>query len=465
MDKDTILHMKIVIVGCGKVGLTLAEKLSEEGHDLVLVDSSLPRLQAIPDELDAIRLHGNGSSINTLMEADIEHTDILISVTSSDELNLLCCLIAKKASQCHTIARVRTPDYSGEANFIKEKLGISMIINPEYAAAMEIARLLSFPSAIKIDIFAKSRVERLKFRLSPELHLHDITVSQFAQRTHFDVLICGVERDGQVTIPSGDFVLKANDMLSIIASPPSATRFFLNIGMNTHPVRNALIVGGGKISYYLASRLLQSKIDVHIIEQNPDTCDKLCERLPNATILCGNGTDRQFLMEEGLANAEAFVTLTGLDEENILLSLFAKSHSNAKLVTKVNRIDFGDIIANLDIGSVVYPKNMAANHILQYVRAMYNSLGSNVETLYKILGNRAEALEFAIHEESAVTGTPLANLSLRDNLLIGCINRHGQIIIPRGQDSIQVGDTVIVVTTHKGLQDVRDILAKPKRKL
>jgi trk system potassium uptake protein TrkA len=464
-DKGSDFDMKIIIIGCGKVGLTLAEKLAEEGHDLVLVDSSLPRLQSIPDELDAIRLHGNGSSINTLMEADIKHADILIAVTSADELNLLCCLIAKKASQCHTIARVRTPDYSREANFFKEKLGISMIINPEYAAAMEIARLLSFPSAIKIDSFPKSRVELLKFRLRPDFSLHDISVSQFAQRVHSDILICGVERDGQITIPDGNFVLRANDMISIIASPLSASRFFYDIGLNTHPVRNALIVGGGKVAYYLITHLLASKIDVRIIEQNPATCEDLCTLFPNATILCGNGTDRQLLLEEGLVDAEAFVTLTGLDEENIFLALFAKSHSNAKLVTKVNRIDFDDIIANLDIGSVVYPKNLAADYILQYVRAMSNSIDSNVETLYRILDSKVEALEFAIHEQSAVTDTPLSELTLKSGLLIGCINRHGKIIIPRGQDHIQVGDTVIVVTTHKGLRDISDILGKPKRML
>ena len=456
--------MKIVIVGCGKVGLTLAQKLSEEDHDLVLIDSSLPRLRAIPDELDAIRLHGNGSSINTLMEADIQHTDILIAVTSTDELNLLCCLIAKKASSCHTIARVRTPNYVREANFIKEKLGISMIINPEFSAAMEIARLLSFPSAIRIDTFAKDRVELLKFRLRPEFRLHNITVSQFAQRTNFDILICGVERDGTVVIPGGDFMLQENDILSILASPQSASSFFLNIGLNTHPVRNAMIVGGGKIAYYLASRLLTTGINVRIIEQNEERCAELCELLPSATILCGDGTDRQLLIEEGLAEAESFVTLTGMDEENIFLSLFAQSHSHAKLVTKVNRIDFNDIISNLDIGSVIYPKDLAANYIIRYVRAMYNSLDSNVETLYKILGNRAEALEFAIHEQSAVTDVPLSELLLKSNLLIGCINRHGKAIIPRGQDCIHVGDTVIVVTTQKGLRDISDILAKPKRK-
>ena len=457
--------MRIVIIGCGKVGLTVAQKLAEEGHDLVLVDSSLARLQTISDELDVIRLHGNGSSINTLMEADVEHADVLMAMTSSDEVNLLCCLIAQSASKCHTIARVRTPDYSREASFIKEKLGISMIINPEYAAAMEIARLLSFPSAIKIDTFAKNRVELLKFRLNENLHLHDITVSQFAHRTHFSVLICGVERGGKVAIPDGDFVLQADDVLSIIASPHNAAQFFLDIGLNTHPVRNALIVGGGKISFYLAKRLLQSKMDVRIIEQDPSICDTLSELLPDATILCGNASDRHLLMEEGLAYAEAFVTLTGVDEENIFLTLFGKSHSEAKLVTKVNRIDFDDIIANLDIGSIVYPKNMAADYVLQYVRAMVNSEGSNVETLYKILDGKAEALEFAIHEESAVTGIPLSELKLKDNLLIGCINRHGEILIPRGPDRILVGDTVIVVTTHSGLQDICDILRKQKGSL
>lgn len=453
--------MNIIIIGCGKVGLTLAETLSAENHDLVLVDESSARLQSIPESLDALRVLGNGASINTLLEAGIEEADILISVTGSDELNLLCCLIAKKAGHCHTIARVRNPIYNKEIDFIKEKLGLSMIINPELTAATEISRLLRFPSAIKIDTFAKGRVELLKFRIRPEFGLNDTPISQIGSKTNSNILICGVERGNDITIPDGRFVLKDNDMLSIIASPKNAASFFHKIGLQTHQVSNTMIVGGGTIAYYTALLLQEMKIDVRIVENNMERCEELSLLLPDATIIHGDGTDKQLLLEEGLTTAESFVTLTGLDEENILLSLFAGNNSHAKLVTKVNKIAFTDIINNLEIGSVIYPKNLTADYILQYVRAMSNSIGSNnVETLYQILDNRAEALEFAIREESEVTNIPLCELKTKDNLLIGCINRHGKIRIPRGQDSIQVGDTVIIVTTQKGLQDIRDIVKK-----
>lgn len=451
--------MNIIIIGCGKVGITLAELLSAEHHDITLVDESNQKLQSIPESLDALRVQGNGASINTLMEAGIEITDILISVTGSDELNLLCCLIAKKAGKCHTIARVRNPIYNKEIEFIKEKLGISMIINPELTAAAEISRLLRFPSAIKIDTFAKGRVELLKFRIRPEFKLNDMPIHQFG-RVHGNVLICAVERGNEITIPDGNFVLKDNDVLSIVSSPKNAAEFFRSIGLKTNQVRNTLIVGGGKIAYYTAKFLQEMKIDVRIVEINQARCDELSELLPDATVIHGDGTDKQLLLEEGLAEAESFCTLTSLDEENILLSLYAQANSGAKLVTKVNKIAFTDIINNLDIGSVIYPKYLTADYILQYVRAMQNSIGSNVETLYQILDNRAEALEFAIREKSVVTDIPLSELSLKKNLLIGCINRHGKIRIPRGQDSIQVGDTVIIVTTQKGLHDIQDILKR-----
>lgn len=451
--------MNIIIIGCGKVGITLAELLSAEHHDITLVDESNQKLQSIPESLDALRVQGNGASINTLMEAGIEIADILISVTGSDELNLLCCLIAKKAGKCHTIARVRNPIYNKEIEFIKEKLGISMIINPELTAAAEISRLLRFPSAIKIDTFAKGRVELLKFRIRPEFKLNDMPIHQFG-RVHGNVLICAVERGNAITIPDGNFVLKDNDVLSIVSSPKNAAEFFRSIGLKTNQVRNTLIVGGGKIAYYTAKFLLEMKIDVRIVEISQARCDELSELLPDATVIHGDGTDKQLLLEEGLAEAESFCTLTSLDEENILLSLYAQANSGAKLVTKVNKIAFTDIINNLDIGSVIYPKYLTADYILQYVRAMQNSIGSNVETLYQILDNRAEALEFAIREKSVVTDIPLSELSLKKNLLIGCINRHGKIRIPRGQDSIQVGDTVIIVTTQKGLHDIQDILKR-----
>ncbi len=452
--------MNIIIIGCGKVGLTLAELLAAEKHDVVLVDESSQRLSSVPEEIDALRILGNGASINTQIEAGIETADILIAVTGSDELNLLCCLIAKKAGHCHTIARVRNPIYNKELDFIKVKLGISMIINPELTAAIEISRLLRFPSAIKIDTFAKGRVELLKFRIRSEFGLDGMPINQIAGHPNTNILICAVERGDDIFIPGGDFILRNNDLLSIMASPQNAAAFFHRIGFKTNQVKNAMIVGGGKIGYYTAKLLLEMNIDVRIVENDRDRCEELSLLLPDATIICGDGTDKQLLMEEGLPEAEAFVTLTGLDEENILLSLFAQANSHAKLITKVTKIAFTEIINNLDIGSVIYPKHLTADYILQYVRAMSNSIGSNVETLYQILDNRAEALEFAIHETSDVTDIPLSDLTLKSNLLIGSINRGGKTWIPRGQDTIQVGDTVIIVTTQKGLGDIRDILKR-----
>lgn len=452
--------MRCIIIGCGKVGLTLAEQLGGEEHDVMLVDSSAKRLQEVPESIDALRIVGNGSSVQVQMEAGVDQADILIAVTGSDELNLLCCLIAKKAGKCQTIARVRNPIYNKEINFIKERLGISMIINPELAAATEIARLLRFPSAIKIDTFAKGRVELLKFKVRPEFHLDGMPVAALQEKLKSHILVAGVERESGVYIPNGDFVLRNQDSVSIIASPQNAASFFHTIGLKTNQVSNCMIVGGGKIAFYLAKQLLAMKIAVRIVEKDSDTCENLSDLLPEAMIVCGDGTDKKLLLEEGLHNAESFVSLTNVDEENVMLTLFAKDQSSAKLVTKVNRIAFDEIIERLDIGSVIYPKYITADYILQYVRAMQNSIGSNVETLYQILDNQAEALEFAIHERSAVTDIPLAELDLKSNLLIGCINRGGKITIPRGHDSIRVGDTVIIVTTQKGLQDIQDILRR-----
>jgi len=452
--------MEVIIIGCGKVGITLADQLVKENHNVVMVDTSSERLQSLSEEIDAIKLLGNGASISTQMEAGIETADILIAVTGSDEMNLLCCLIAKKAGRCHTIARVRNPVYSNEINFIKERLGISMIINPELAAATEISRILRFPSAIKIDPFAKGKVELLKFKIKPEFQLDGLSVMDVDSQLRCDVLIVGVERGDEVAIPDGKFILKDGDMVSIIASPKNSAEFFRKIGIHTNQVKNTLIVGGGTVAFYLAKQLSSMHIRVKIVEKDKKRCEILSELLEDTLIINGDGTDRRLLVEEGLKSAESFVTLTSLDEENLFLTMFAKEITKAKLVTKVNRIAFDELIGKLDLGSVIYPKFITADYILQYVRAMQNTIGSNVETLYHILDGRAEALEFTIREDSEVTNVPLMNIRLKRNLLIGCINRDGQIHIPRGQDCIRKGDTVIVVTSQKGLHDIRDILRK-----
>ena len=401
---------------------------------------------------------GNGASINTLMEAGVKTADIMIAVTASDELNLLCCLIAQKTGHCQTIARVRNPIYSKEISFIKERLGLSMIINPELATAREISRLLRFPAAIKIDPFSRGRVELLKFKVLPEFGLDGMSISQITDKYRCDILFCAIESKTTLSIPGGDHLVHNGDFVSIIATPKNTAQF-KKIGLKTHQVKNTLIIGGGTISYYLAKTLSDLKINVKIIDKNKERCEELSEMLPDATIICGDGTDRSLLLEEGLSTVESFVTLTNMDEENIFLSLSAKNLTQAKLIAKVNRLPYKDVIDDLDIGSVIYPKYITSDSILRYVRAMQNTIGSNVETLYHVLDNQAEALEFIIRDESPVVGIPLADLNLKPNLLVCCLTREGTVRIPRGQDSIQIGDNVIIVTTHKGLRDIRDILA------
>ena len=394
------------------------------------------------------------------MEAGVMDAELLIAVTGADELNLLCCLIAKKAGKCQTIARVRNPIYSKEVNFIKRQMGLSVVINPELAAAQEISKLLRLPYAKKVDTFARGRVEMVKFRMHPELHMDGLKVADILSKMKCDVMICGVERlkERKVVIPNGDFILRDGDLVSMMAVPRETAKFFKKMGIPTHQVKSTLIVGGGMIAFYLAKQLLEMRVDVRIIEQNKERCEMLSEELPDATILQGDGTDKEFLLEEGLAHTESLVALTNMDEENLMLALLARKYSEAKLVAKVNRIHFEEVIDDLDIDSIIYPKNLAAEHIVRYTRAMQNSLGSNVETLYKVMDGAAEALEFVIREESHVTNRTLRELSLKDNLLVCYISRFGKLKMARGQDMLKVGDSVIVVTTHKGLNDITDIL-------
>ena len=450
--------MKIIIVGCGKVGLTLAEQLNNEGHDITVIDKDGSRLRSVTDNIDVMGVEGNGAIYKIQMEAGIKDTDLLIATTTSDELNMLCCLIAKKAGNCHTIARIRNPEYASEIQYIREELNLSMAINPELAAATEISRLLKFPSVVKIDAFAKGRVELMKFIIPENSVLHNMRVYEVAVKLRCNVLSCVVERSHDVIIPDGNFQMKAGDKISFIAPPAQANQFFRQLGIGNTTVKTAMFVGGGRITYYLAKMLEETKIKITIIERDLRRCNELSELLPNAMIIHGDGSNQQLLMEEGIGQTEAFAALTGFDEENIMLSLYASSLSNAKLITKINRIAFEDIIQQMNIGSIIYPKLITADGIIRYVRAMQNSMGSNVETLYKIVANKAEALEFRVGKDAPMTGIPLEKLSFKNNLLIACINRNGTIITPRGKDTIEAGDTVIVVTTHSGLNDLKDIL-------
>ena len=456
--------LRIIIVGCGKVGHTLTEHLVREGHDITIVDTNERVIRNTTEVYDVMGIRGNGASLSVLYEAGIELADMIIAVTGSDELNLLCCTIAKKAGgEISAIARVRNPDYAEELVYLRQQLGLSMIINPELEAAREIARLLSSPQALTISAFARGHAELVRFRIPAGNRLCGKRIMELGAIFRFDFLVCAVGREGNVRIPDGSFLLAEGDEIMIVASTSDVHRIFESIDMRSEAVRSCMIIGGGKSSYYLAKLLLEQRMQVKIIESSRERCEELSTLLPEAVVICGDGGDEELLKEEGIGTAEAFVPLTGLDEENILLTLYAKRVPGLKTITKINRITFNDVIEGLELGSVVYPKHITAESIIAYVRARQNSIGSNVETLYHLFDNRVEAVEFHVQKDAPVVGVPLAELGRRkrDDMLIACINRGGRIIFPRGQDAIAADDSVIIVTTRTGLSDISDIL-KPR---
>ena len=452
--------MKIIIAGCGRVGYALAQQLNDEGHNLTLIDNSAERLQPALSNLDLQGVVGNASSVLTLQEAGIEHADLFIAVTNQDEINLISCLLAKKASRCRTIARVRNPEYFKEVNYLKDCMDISMIINPEFAAATEIAQLIQIPDAVDIDSFAKGKVDLMQVVITENSPLHNMKVQEFSRKFNHEILICILVHDHQVCIPNGNSVLMAGDTISIILPRKKINIFYrMSKLASIREIKDVMIAGGGMVPYYLAQMLLHSGIEVKIIERNRERCNFLSDALPKATIIHSDATNHDLLLEEGIEKTDAFVSLTAVDEENIFLSLYAdKMNSTCKKITKVNRLALNEIINDLPIGSTISPKDITTEYILQYVRSQNNSYGSNVEALYRLMDNQVEALEFFIKEKCTVTDIPFIDLNLKKNLLICCIVRNGRIITPSGRDFIQKGDKVIVVTTHKGLQDISDIL-------
>ena len=457
-NKNKPKGLQIIIVGCGKVGMTLVEQLSQEGYDITIIDKNADIVQSMSSLHDVMGIVGNGASYSTQMEAGIESTDLIIAVTDSDELNLLCCIIAKRVGDCAAIARVRTPDYSKEAGYLREKLGLTMIINPELEASAEAARILYLPTALEVNSFAHGQAEMVKFKVTEGNKLAGNTIALLGTDITENIVICAVERNGEVYIPSGNFQVEAGDVISFVASRMMARTFLNNIGFKTNQVKDTMIIGGGNAAYYLAKQLLHMGTSVKIIESDRSRCEQLSILLPKAIIINGDGSSEELLKEEGIQYAESFVPLTGIDEENIMLTMYAKNVSNAKVITKINRMAFRSVINRLDLGSVIYPRYITSEAIIAYVRAKKDSMDSNIETLYHMFDHRVEAIEFRVYEKSAVTGIPLKNLSLKEDLLISFINRNGKIIIPSGHDSIEMGDTVMIVTTHTGFNDIQDIL-------
>ena len=452
--------MDIIIVGCGKVGSTLAAKLNAEGNNVTIIDQDGDKVKALANKLDIMGVIGNGASRSVQKDAGVDKTDLLIAVTGNDELNLLSCLVAKKSSNCRTIARLKDPEYNMDAPYFKNELGLAMVINPELAAAKEIARVLNFPSAIKIETFAKGRIELLKFKLPAGSLLAGMSVKDVATKLRSSITFCTIERGDDVYIANGNFVFEEKDIISIIASPQKAKAFFKKIDYQIQPIKDALIVGGGPITYYLCNLLEGAGISCTVVEKNSARCDELATEFEKVTIINADPSDEDVLREEGIAHTDAFVALTGLDEENILLSLFAKKSGSRKIITKINRIDFDDIVTHLDLDTMVYPKNITADTIVSYVRAMNNRRGSNIETVYNLIKGRVEAVEFTIGNGSAVVGKPLMELALKPGVLIATIQRGRTLIAPRGQDVIEPGDSVVVITKDMAITNIKDILKK-----
>lgn len=452
--------MKIVIIGDGKVGHKLTSQLSEEGYDIILIDQNEGKLQEALNQLDIYCITGNGVDIEVQKQADVPHADLVIACASTDELNMLSCLIAKRLGAKHTIARVRNPLYYRQIGILKEDLHLSMAVNPELAAANEVARILLFPATSKVETFMKGRVELVEFKLKEDSRIIGMSLAELYRKYQIKILVCAVKRGEDVYIPDGDFVLEAGDKMHIAAGHQDLESFFKSLGKKSEKVRKVLICGGGHMCYYLTTQLLQAGRQVKIIEKKPERCEELCELLPKATVICGDATDQELLIEEGLDECNAFVALTGMDEENIILGLFAQSRGVPKIVAKVNEDSRAQMVENMGIDSIISAKSATADEIMSYVIARNNSYASaNVETVYQLLGGRVKALEFIIKKECEITNVPLKDLPTKRNYLIACIGRKRRVIIPNGNDHLEVGDSVVVVTTNQMINKFSDILA------
>ena len=449
--------MKIIIVGDGKVGFTLAEHLSQEEHDITVIDTNDDALKRASEALDVMCVKGNGASISALRESGVDTADVVIAATHSDEVNMICCLTAKRLGAGFTIARVRNVEYAMELSMIKKGLGLDLIINPENATAVEIARLLRFPSAANIDTFYRGRVELIGFRIQEDDFLVGQPLSDQSRLRELPMLICAAEQDGRVIIPDGSFVPKAGDRLYLIGQPSGLTDFFHLLGRYVPKIKNAFIIGGGRISHYLTTMLEHTGMKVKIVERNMERCRHLSEVLPRTTVICGDGTDQELLESENVSHTDAFIALTDRDEDNLIISLYALQHGIKKVIAKSNRQNYASIAHSVGLDSVISPKLITANQILQVVRARKNSKGSVMNALYRIADGHAEAMEFAVNETTRHLGVPLKDLRLKKGILIAVLIHQNRIIIPEGSSSISQGDTVIIISRDRAIVDINDI--------
>lgn len=456
--RDDVFIMNIVIIGAGKVGKKIAEQLTAEGHDIIVVDNDASRLNTLMNAQDVMCVLGNGAFYEVQKEAEVNHADVVIAAAPQDEVNMLCCLLAKKLGAKRCIARVRTPGYYRQLGFMKEELGLSMTVNPDFAAASEITRVLILPAAAQVEVFAGGRVELVEFKITENNPIVGNTLAEVYKKFKIKILVCAVQREGNVIIPDGNFVPQVGDRISIVSNHEGAEQFFKKIGTKHGKIKSVMIVGGGRIGYYLAKQLIKLGMDVKIIENNYNRCLELSEALSEASVIHADGTDHIILKEEGIEHIDAFAALTGIDEENMIMAMYAKTKNVKKVISKINRGSYMSISNNIGLDSIVSPKQLAANNILGYIRAMKNSEKSNnVETIYKVVDEKVEALEFIVRENASYLNRPLRELKTKKDVLIASIVRNRRPIVPGGDDYISCGDSVIVVTTEKNLHDLREI--------
>ena len=452
--------MKIIVVGDGKVGFAIAKQLNQEGHDITVVENKANVLSSTMNQLDIVGVQGNGASLDTLLEARVPSSDLLIAATSTDEVNIICCLLAKKLGARYTIARIRNPEYNNTVRLIKDELGLSMSINPEQAAAREILRAIRFSNSIKVSSFAKGRIELAEVKVTENSPLINMRVVDINRRFKTEVLFVTILRDGEVIIPNGNTVIYENDRLTLTGSTTQLERFFIKIGiLSDRTVNEVMIVGGGRITYYLTSMLLELGMAVKIIELNKEKCINLVEKFPQATVIHGDGTDHELLLSESLEEMDAFIALTDNDEENVIISMFAQSHGVTHVLPKVNRVSLGFLLEKLGLENSITPKFITANQIVQYVRAMQNTVGSNVESLIKLVDDKVEALEFRVRDNCRFIDVPIKDLNIRKGIIIAYVTHKGVSKVATGDMRIQLSDTVIIISKVAGLRDINDLLS------
>ncbi len=450
--------MKIVIAGIGKFGKELTEHLSKENHDIIIIDKNASVIEDVVNQFDVMGYCGNGASYTTQKNVSVGKADLFVATTSTDEVNILSCLVAKKLGVRQTIARIRNPEYALQAQLMTNELGISMTLNPDLDTAREIFRILRFPSALKVESFANGKVDLVEIKIEKDSLLNNKSLIELRYKYEVRILVCAVKRNNEVIIPKGDFILQEGDYVYITAGTKELNTAFRKLKLFKNKLKSTLIIGGGKKTYYLASLLLENGISVKIIEKNKEVCGNLSQLLPNALVIHGDGTNQNLLIEEGIENVDSLITLTGMDETNIIISTFAKNLDCTKVITKVNNTNYDLILNSIGLDSVISPKNIFSSHVIRYARGAKNKRGSEFKTLYRLVGNKVEALEFFISKSTKYTSIPLKDLKIKDNHLLACIIRENKVIIPSGKDTLEPLDSVIIVTTDTLIKDVNDIL-------